>query len=420
MVEHVLLDQALTAAFDSPIGRSLDGRDKAFARLLVVTVLRRHGELAAVLNHYLERPLAKQRTKVWLILLAGAAQLLLLDVKPHAAISLSVDLCRISPATRGFDRLINAVLRRTSETGSEVLSGLEGAVLNSPPWLTAALVETYGDGPARQIIEASLQEPGLDLSAKGDAKALADRLEGMLLPTGSVRLRSAGRIEELTGYADGDWWVQDAAAALPAQFFGAVDGKRVADLCSAPGGKTLQLAALGADVVSVDISKARLKRVHENLKRCGLQAKVEAQDVLTWQSETPFDAVLLDAPCSATGTLRRHPDILHHAEKSQLGDLLSLQASLLKQSAALVKPGGLLVYCTCSLLTVEGEAQVADFLSSHSNFVRQPIVAGEAGVPGSWLTGDGDLRTLPHFTVNEEPPVSGLDGFYTARLKRLN
>lgn len=419
-VEKQLLDQALAAAFDSPIGRALEGRDKAFARLLVVTVLRRHGELSAVLNSYLERPLAKQRTKVWLILLSGAAQLLLLDVKPHAAIGLSVDLCRISAATRGFDRLINAVLRRTSETGADVLKTLDGKVLNFPRWLMTALVETYGDTLAKDMASASLQEPGLDLSAKGDPAALADKLSGTLLPTGSVRLTTQGRIEDIAGYADGEWWVQDAAAALPARFLGNVKGQMVADLCSAPGGKTLQLAACGADVVSVDISKGRMKRVRENLQRCGLSARMTVQDALTWRPADLFDAVLLDAPCTATGTLRRHPDILHHAAKSELEGLTSLQAQLLEQAAAMVKPGGLLVYSTCSLLRAEGEEQIAAFLGSHPHFSRQRIIADEAGVPVLWLTSDGDLRTLPQYPVRDDPPVSGLDGFYAARLQRLS
>jgi len=412
----------LDDAFEAAVARAgpLESRDRAFARLVVMTVLRRKGELLTVISSFLGKPLPADTGRLWPILLSASAQLLMLDTPPHAAISIAVDQCRADHKARRFDGLTNAVLRKVASTGKEVLAGVDPVQANLPPWLLARWTETYGENQARAIAEASLAEAPLDLSVKSDAAKWAERFSGMLLPTGTVRLRraSAGRIEEMPGYADGAWWVQDAAAALPARLLGPVAGLRVADLCAAPGGKTAELAGAGARVTAVDQSPLRLRRLAENLARLKLEAEVVEADVLSWEPGTTFDAVLLDAPCSATGTIRRHPDILHLRRKDDTAARVALQERMLAAAARLVAPGGRLVFATCSLEPEEGETQVARFLAGHPEFSRLPVVPGEAGIDAAWLSPDGDLRTLPSHLPSEEPGLAGLDGFYAARLEK--
>jgi 16S rRNA (cytosine967-C5)-methyltransferase len=413
----------LDEAFDWASGKAgdLEPRDRALARLIVLTVLRRKGELAAVVSSFLEKPLPADSGRLWSILLSAAAQLLLLDTPPHAAISLAVDQCRDDRKAHRFDRLTNAVLRRVSTSGREVLTGVDPISANIPPWLLSRWVEAYGDELARDIAAASLREAALDLSVKADAEMWAERLGGTVLSNGSVRLARSGHVEDLAGYAEGAWWVQDAAASLPARLLGLVAGRVVADLCAAPGGKTAQLAAAGANVAAVDQSPQRLLRLKENLARTALQANVVEADIATWDPGSVFDAVLLDAPCSATGTIRRHPDILHLKRKDDTSDRVALQARLLGHAAQLVRPGGMLVYCTCSLEPEEGVAQIARFLKAQNGaFERIPIAAGEAGIDAAWITAEGDLRTLPCHLATPDMALSGLDGFYAARLLRIN
>ena len=410
----------LDEAFDAAASRTgtLEPRDRALARLIVLTVLRRKGELQAVVNSFIEKPLPASAGSLWPILLSAAAQLLVLDTPPHAAISLAVDQCRADRKARHFDRLTNAVLRRVAATGKDILASLDPVEANVPVWLRERWGAAYGAELAREIAAASLREAALDLSVKSDPVAWAERLGGVALPTGAVRLARAGRVEDLEGYADGAWWVQDAAAALPARLLGNVAGLRVADLCAAPGGKTAELAAAGAEVTAVDYSPARLARLAENLARLSLSAEIVEADVTAWEPGRAFDAVLLDAPCSATGTIRRHPDILHLKRKDDTTERVALQRRLLDRAAALVRPGGLLVFCTCSLEPEEGPAHIARFLAETPRFAREPVAPGEAGIDGAWLTPEGDLRTLPCHLPLSDPAVSGLDGFYAARLRK--
>lgn len=411
----------LDDAFEAAIGKAgpLEARDRAFARLLVMTVLRHKGELDAVVSTFLDRT-PPDSGSLMPILLSAAAQLLILDTPPHAAISLAVDLCRADPKARRFHGLTNAVLRRVSSEGKALLGDLDPVTANLPDWLLTRWRDTYGEETAREIAAASLTEAPLDLSVKGDAEAWAERLGGRLLATGTIRLSraEAGRVEALAGYRDGAWWVQDAAAALPARLLAPCAGQEIADLCAAPGGKTAELAAAGARVSAVDQSPARLTRLKENLTRLKLDADVVEADVRTWEPGRLFDGVLLDAPCSATGTIRRHPDILHLRRKDDTSQRVALQERLLDKAADLVRPGGRLVYCVCSLEPEEGERQIAKFLAARPAFVRLPIAAGEAGIDRSWITLEGDLRTLPFHLPHAEPELSGLDGFYAARLVR--
>ncbi|MGZ5889738.1 MAG: RsmB/NOP family class I SAM-dependent RNA methyltransferase [Hyphomicrobium sp.] len=409
------LDDALAKEFAYD---ALAPRDRAHARVIAGTVLRHAGELKALLASYLEKPPPEPSGKLWPILLAGAAQLLFLETPPHAAVGLAVEQARLDPRAKRYDRLVNAVLRRVSREGTAALQDRDAARQNIPAWLFDRWSKTYGEADARRIALASLCEAPLDVSVKSDAELWAERLGGTALPTGSVRLAAGGRIEDLAGYAEGAWWVQDAAAAVAARLLGDVSGRSVADLCAAPGGKTAELAAAGAHVTAVEQSAGRLARLRANLERLQLQAELVEADAATWAPGKLFDAVLLDAPCTSTGTIRRHPDILHLKRPEDVAALAALQSRLIDNAARLVTPGGMLVYCTCSLEPEEGPAQIARLLSRAPEFARVPIAAGECGIPADWLTAEGDLRTLPFHMPYTQKELSGLDGFYAARLVR--
>jgi 16S rRNA (cytosine967-C5)-methyltransferase len=411
-------DDALERAFLANGGATMEPRDRAFTHLLVVTVLRRKGELDAVVSTFIDKSLPAKQGLVWPILLCGAAQLLCLETPPHAAISLAVDQARADTGARRFDRLVNAVLRRVAVDGPARLAELDGVMLNTPEWLWQRWRSNYGEEVARAIAAANQLEAALDISVKSDAARWAEQLGGIVLPTGSVRLKARGRIEDMPGYDDGSWWVQDAAAALPGRLLGDVAGQTVADLCAAPGGKTAELAVAGAHVTAVDVSAKRLERLHDNLARLRLAAEVVVGDVATWSPGRTFDHVLLDAPCTATGTLRRHPDIPHLKRERDIAPLSELQYQLLENARRLVRPGGQLVYCSCSLEPEEGVQHMTRFLVEHPNFTRKPVVASEVGGIADWITPDGDLRTLPTHMTRDEPGLSGVDGFYAARLVR--
>ncbi|TXM90747.1 RsmB/NOP family class I SAM-dependent RNA methyltransferase, partial [Methylobacterium sp. WL103] len=277
----------------------------------------------------------------------------------------------------------------------------------------------YGPETAAAIARAHLGGAAIDLTLKGEAGDWAERLGAVALPTGSLRLGDLRvPVSELPGFTEGAWWVQDAAAAIPARLLGARAGERIADLCAAPGGKTAQIASQGAVVTALDRSAPRLERLSENLARLGLTAEVVVGDALAFDPPEPFDAVLLDAPCSATGTIRRHPDVAWTKTESDLIRLHLLQARLLDKAATLVRPGGRLVYCTCSLEQEEGERQVAAFLKRNAAFERVPVRPDEVGGLDALINADGDLRTLPAHLEGSESQRGGLDGFFASRLRR--
>ncbi|MEC8584862.1 MAG: RsmB/NOP family class I SAM-dependent RNA methyltransferase, partial [Pseudomonadota bacterium] len=306
--------------------------------------------------------------------------------------------------------LTNAVLRGLVRDNADLGAPED----NLPDWLRASWRAAYGAETTAAIAAALMREPTLDLTVRDDPTAVAASLGGTVLMAESVRVPLTGNIPDLPGYDDGAWWVQDAAAALPVHLLGDLAGRRVIDLCAAPGGKTAQLCQSGAEVLAIDRAAKRLTRLRENLTRLGLSAATEVADATTWRPKAPVDAVLLDAPCSATGTIRRHPDILHLKAPGDIARLVDLQTRLLANAAEMVKPGGQLMYCTCSLQPEEGEARVAAFLAERPDWRRAPIAAGEIAGGGAWLTADGDLRTLP----SHLPDAGGLDGFYAARLTR--
>jgi 16S rRNA (cytosine967-C5)-methyltransferase len=414
----VPLDALLDEGHGNPHYRALEPRDRALVRAILGAALRRRGEIEVVLAHFLDRPLPEGSGALSAILHVGAAQILFLDIPDHAAVSLAVAQAGADRRTGRARGLVNSVLRRIARERTEILARGGDARANTPGWLFARWTAAYGEAVAAAIAAAHLEPPPLDLSVRADAALWAERLGGTLLPTGTVRLAEAGRVPALPGYEEGAWWVQDAAAALPARMLGEVRGKRVADLCAAPGGKTGQLAAAGAEVTAVDISEARLRRLAGNLSRLGLQAQIEAADVLAWQPGRTFHAVLLDAPCTATGTIRRHPDIPWLKREEDVATLAALQARLLDRAADLVSPGGILVFCTCSLEPEEGEAQITPFLSRQPDFQLHPIASRDVSGLSHLLTPAGTLRTLPCHAFGPEPVQRGMDGFFAARFRR--
>jgi 16S rRNA (cytosine967-C5)-methyltransferase len=411
------LDEQLEGPAAHPGLAGLAERDRALTRALVATVLRRLGTLRHLLGQLLERGAPKEASRVETVLLLGAAQILFLDVPDHAAVDLAVRLARADRQATHYAGLINAVLRRLAREGAERLRTLDPTVLDAPEWLMTRWIKNYGATTAHAIAAANGIEPALDLTVKSDAEGWAARLQGRVLPSGSVRLIARGAVTALPGFAEGAWWVQDAAAALPARLLGDVRGRRVADLCAAPGGKTAQLGAAGARVTAVDRAPARLERLRENLGRLALQAELVCADVAEWNA-APFDAVLLDAPCSSTGTIRRHPDVPWLKRASDIAALAALQRRLLARAVALLRPGGMLVYCTCSLEPEEGEDIIADLLAREPDIRRMPIAPSEVFGRAEFITKNGDLRTLPCHWPDPDARLAGLDGFYVARLQK--
>lgn len=394
---------------------ALEGPDRGFARALATTVLRRQGSLDALIEPFIEKPLPKRAEKVTDILRLAAAQTAILDVPDHAAVDTSVALCRAFQEAAGYTRFVNAVGRKIAKGGKAALAKLPPRA-DTPGWLWRRWERAYGPQGARALAEAHRKEPPLDLTVKPgiDAPALANALGGTLTPTGSVRLFHAGAVTSLQGFAEGDWWVQDAAAALPARLLGDVSAKTVFDWCAAPGGKTMQLAAAGARVLAIDSAGPRLKITAENLQRTKLSAETIKADILTWTPPLLADAILLDAPCTATGTIRRHPDILWSKREEEIDALAAIQAKMIDRSVAALKPGGVLVYATCSLQPEEGERQIDAALARHGDMARMPLTRDDVpGLPEA-ITSAGDLRTLPSMRAE----TGGMDGFFAARLVR--
>jgi 16S rRNA (cytosine967-C5)-methyltransferase len=415
------LDEQLDDRHPNPGLRDLDERDRALARRIVATVLRRLGTLRRLIGDVLDRGLPKDGPRVEHALLTGAAQLLFLDVPQHAAVDLSVRLVQADPRQARYAGLVNAVLRRIARSGREQLAALEPLHLDTPDWLFRRWINAYGEETAYAIALANRLEPALDITVKSDPNRWAERLGGRKLPTDSVRLVAHGQIAALPGYAEGEWWVQDAAAALPARLLGDLHGRTVADLCAAPGGKTAQLAARGALVTAIDRSASRMERLNENLSRTGLDAATVVADVENWKPDPPatFDAVLIDAPCSSTGTIRRHPDIPWRKTPDDIAVLSALQRRLLSHAIDLTRSGGAVVYCTCSLEPEEGEDIVSAVIERDRRVRRRPLTAAEFPILEGFITPRGDLRTLPCHWPDPDPRMRGLDGFFAARLERV-
>lgn len=396
----------------------LDARDRALVRKLVTTVLRRHGQLSALIDGMMETPLRPGPARRALLL--GAAQLLFMRIPDHAAVAATVGLL---DRGRGgaLKGVVNAVLRRIARTRDTLRSGLPPAETNLPAWLRASWAETQGPDRLPAIAESLMADPPLDLTPRtpGSAAALAARLQAAGLEAttvghDTVRLADTTAVADMPGFADGAWWVQDVAAALPATLLPVAPGQPTIDLCAAPGGKTAQLAARGAAVTAVEIHPGRMARLRDNLARLQLPARIVEADATTWTPPAPVPAVLLDAPCTATGTIRRHPDILHTKRPGDVATMAAVQDALLANAASMVAPGGVLVFATCSLQAEEGRIRVAQFLQTQPNFQIDRLSPRDIG-PGfaDACCADGTVWTLP----TDCPPL-GADGFFIARFRR--
>ncbi|CAK0747200.1 16S rRNA (cytosine967-C5)-methyltransferase [uncultured Gammaproteobacteria bacterium] len=407
------LDDALAANSDI---EQLAVRDRGFARMLVATCLRRLGQIDALLAGLLTKP-EPPPPALHDLLRLGVSQLLFMATPAHAAVDTTVALARLRGEERGTG-LLNAVLRRVAREGEALLRLQDAARLNTPDWLWTSWRKAYGTPTARHIAEAHLKEAALDLTLRDPEQSAdwAKRLEAMVMPTGSLRRPpGGGAVVELPGHGEGAWWVQDAAAALPARLLGSVVGQTVYDLCAAPGGKTAQLAAAGAKVTAVERSTKRMERLSANLARLSLNAETVTADAGQWCPKTPADAVLLDAPCSGTGTIRRHPDLARLKTADDVAKLVLVQDRLLDHAVTLVRPGGLLIYSVCSLEPEEGSRRIARLLDSGAPVARVPVKPGEIGGLVEAVSPNGDIRTLPCHLSRE----GGLDGFFIARLRRL-
>jgi 16S rRNA (cytosine967-C5)-methyltransferase len=401
MDEGADLDTALGAS--EPFNR-LEGSDRGFARSIASATLRGLGRIDWALGGMLDKPLDQIEPPVRALLRTGAAQLWIMGVADHAAVSATVDAARAwRDASRGGG-LVNAVLRRASRERAAFDSAPPTSIW--PDWLAAKLKSALGPAGADAMATLQLSDPPVDLTLKTgeDAQQWGDRLVAEALPSGSVRLSSGAGLSDLKGYAEGDWWVQDAAAAIPAKLLGDLTGKRVVDLCAAPGGKALQLASQGADLTAVDISAQRLALLRENAERTRLPMQIVEADARSWHPPEPVDAVLLDAPCSALGTLRRHPEGAWRREPAGLARYPAIQLKLIEAAHGMLKPGGVLVYCVCTPLREEGADVIAQALAS-GGWLRRPVAASELPGLAHALTPDGDILTAPQTSpaVNDSP-----------------
>lgn len=413
------LDEQLDGPAAHPGLKALADRDRALMRRLVATILRRLGTLGHVLSRLLDRGVPTDAPRAQSALLIGAAQILWMDVPDHAAVDLSVRLVQADRRAAKYAGLVNAVLRRCAREGQSLLDEVKDQALDVPPWLLARWSAHYGETAAKEIAVAIGHEPPLDLTVKSDPSHWATRLHGEVLPTGTVRTPLHGSVTMLPGFNEGQWWVQDAAAALPVRLFGDLTGRTVVDLCAAPGGKTAQLVHAGAQVTALDRSPARVARLRGNLARLSFEAETLAADACEWTTDKSFDGVLIDAPCTSTGTVRRHPDVAWLKQESDIAALAVQQARLIRRGLALLKPGGTLIYCTCSLEPEEGEQVVANLLAAELDLRRQPVDPEELAGLAELVTPDGDVRTLPSHLPHADPALGGLDGFYAARLVKI-
>ena len=390
----------------------LEKRDRALVHAVTAEVCRRRGQIDALIKGCLQKPLPAKAMLPRMILRMGIAQLMFMDLAPHAAVSTAVDLARVRSGA--FANLVNAVLRRVQREGEGWLAEQDAAKLNAPRWLMESWTAAYGADTAHAIATAHMARAPLDLSVASDAAGWAERLDARLLPTGGLRRAQTGQVEDMPGYGGGGWWVQDAAASLPARLLGDVRGLHVVDLCAAPGGKTAQLVAAGARVTAVDLSEKRLERLKQNMWRQKFEVETVVGDAVSWRPETAPDAVLLDSPCSGTGTIRRHPDIAWTKSEEDVTRLAHLQGRMIENALAIVKPGGVVVCAVCSLQPEEGAQQFRSLMARRTDITHLPVEAAEIAGLAEAIDGDGNLRTLPSLW----PELGGMDGFHAMRLRR--
>jgi 16S rRNA (cytosine967-C5)-methyltransferase len=416
------LDEALN---EHPDLAKLVNRDRQFVRALVTCTLRHLGQIDHVLSQCLEKPLPARASAIRNILRLGTAQTLFLKTPAHAAVDTMVTLAGKRGGEAGYKGLVNAVLRRIAREADLFRQFAPGngnftGAISLPDWLWQSWTAAYGVAQATRIAIAHLEEPPLDFTVRRDPEHWAKMLGGAVIAGGTVRraahapdnYRPSPRIEDLPGFAEGMWWVQDLGASLPVKLLGNLAGKRALDMCAAPGGKAAQMALAGAQVTALDRSRKRLERVAENMKRLRFAVDCEVADANLWRKGSDYDVILLDAPCTATGTIRRHPDVAWLKDPRDVVKLTATQDTLLDAAVRLAKPGGTIVYCTCSLQPEEGPQRVAEALKRHPNLARVPIRADELFGLKELVTPEGDLRSLPSHLGT----LGGIDGFYAARL----
>lgn len=409
------LDGMLDPEHGNPAFLPLNEADRGLVKAILQSALRHLPRIEAIISSLLDNPLPDGARSLHHLLVVAAAQMLYLDVPDHSAVDLAVEQANGDPRSRRFAKLVNAILRRIGREKANLLSSVEDLPC-MPDWFMQRLTEVYGRESALAIAASQLEPPTIDLTVKADAEGWAERLGGQVLPTGSVRLdRFRGSVTALEGFDDGAWWVQDAAAAIPAKLFGDLTDKRVADLCAAPGGKTAQLVLAGGDVLAVEQSKTRLKRLESNLARLGLPADTLCTDLLTIDEAESFDAILLDAPCSSTGTTRRHPDVLWTKDAGDIAKLAALQEKLLRHAVSLLKPGGRLVFSNCSIDPSEGEDVVDRVLADMPGLRLVAINPSDWPGLATAITPRGEFRTTPAMLAKQ----GGLDGFYAAVIAKI-
>jgi tRNA and rRNA cytosine-C5-methylases len=416
--KKISLDGILDPIHGNPAYRQLNEQDRALTRAILLSALRHLPRIEAALASLLESPLPQGARPLHHVLCVAAAQILYLNVPSHAVVDLAVEQAHRDPRNRRFAKLVNAVLRRLVRERETVLEQI-AAVSPVPDWFMERLAAAYGPRAGGRIAEAQLAPPAIDITVKSDPQRWAEVLGGRLLPTGSIRLPAfEGSVASLAGYDRGEWWVQDAAAGIPARLFGDIRGRRIADLCAAPGGKTAQLIVAGAEVIAVEQSANRMARLKENLDRLGLRAQLVQGDLFDFRPEVPLDGVLLDAPCSSTGTTRRHPDVLWTKGPEDIAKLAALQARMLRHAVTLVRPGGVIVFSNCSLDPLEGEKLVAELLAEDEGLERVPVLP--AGWPGleDAISPSGEFRTTPAMLSAEGGSGGGMDGFFASVLRR--
>lgn len=409
LLEVVEQGRLMAEVVADPAGplKDLAGPDRARAQRLALETLRRAQPIDFLLADYIDR---EPNAEVLAILRLAVTELLERPAEAHGIVSAAVDLARQGRRSAQAAGFMNAVLRKISQKPRQL------PTQKMPSWLRAPLTQRFGKATVKDIEEAHLAGPQLDITLKdpAQAEAWAEKLEGKLLPTRSIRLKPGVQVSTLPGFAEGDWWVQDAAASLPAKILNVQQDERVLDMCAAPGGKTMQLAAAGAQVTAIDTSATRMERVRENLARTGLTAELVVGDALEFHAAPRFDAILLDAPCSATGTIRRHPDLPFVKSPDDIQGLARLQSAMIDKAVELLAPGGRLVFCTCSLLPAEGEDQMAAALTRHKDMSRDQKAV--QGWPGNWDAKGGGLRLRP----DHWPEDGGLDGFFIGAMRKAD
>ena len=397
--------------------RALIAKDRAMIRAILMIALRRRVQIETVLKKTMDRKPPKRAR--WLIhsLHIAIAQILYMDIPDSAAVNLGVTAIGEDKRTTRFKSLANAVLRRvTNEKEALLQSSDNGKIF--PDWLAKQIRSDYGKAKLDDISKMLLLESQLDVSVKSNPQEWAKKLEGQLLETGTIRISNKTPVSQLEGFGEGEWWVQDAAASIPAKLLGDVSGKSVLDLCAAPGGKTAQIATAGGNVTALDISAPRLNRLQENLDRLKLKANLVEADIMEWQCPEPFDAVLLDAPCSSTGTIRRHPDIMWTKNRDDIEALAKLQFQLILKAKDFVRPGGILVFSNCSLLKSEGENLLAQVMKECDDLKLLPLDKQEFPTLGEFINGQGAIRTLPYHLPQENIGDGGMDGFFACRFEK--